>query len=236
MSGASGLGVNEDSNVDGSRTSCDSPIGEIRGLVSKKISRIFPRGSVLFEEGQQPHGVYLLCEGRAKVSIGSPDGKTLVLRIAESGELLGVNAAISGQPYETTLEALERCRLDFISREDLLNVLERDRKACFGVARALSQELTGVVEHTRLLLLSKSASEKLARLLIRWCDEHGKRTSQGIRIDFGLTHEEMAQIICSSRETVTRLLADLKRKQIVSFADNGILIRNRKALDLAARC
>ncbi len=236
MLGAMGLEVNEDSNGDASTTSCDSSIGEIRGLVSEKISRIFPRGSLLFRESQPARGVYVLCEGRAKVSISSLDGKTLVLRIAEPGELLGVNAALSGQPYETTVETLERCRIDFISREDLLKLLERDPKACLGVAQALSQELSGVVEHTRLLLLSQSAAEKLARLLIRWCDENGKRTANGIRINLGLTHEEMAQMICASRETVTRLLADLKRKQIVSLSGNAILVRNRKALELAARC
>lgn len=236
MWGAMGLEVNEDSNGDVSKASCDSSIGEIRGLVSKKITRMFPRGSVLFREGQAPRGVHVLCEGRAKVSIGSPDGKTLVLRIAEPGELLGVNAALSGQPYETTVETLERCRIDFISREDFLKLLERDRKACLGVAQVLSRKLSGVVDHTRMLFLSHSASEKLARLLVRWCDESGKRTAHGIRINLGLTHEEMAQMICASRETVTRLLADLKRKQILSLADNAIFIRNRKALELAARC
>lgn len=236
MLGAMGLEVNEDSNGDASKRSFDSSIGEIRGPFSKKISRIFPRGSVLFREGQAPRSVHLLCEGRAKVSIGSPDGKTLVLRIAGSGELLGVNAAVSGLPYETTVETLERCRIDFISREDLLKLLERDRKACLGVALALSQELSGVVEHTRLVLLSQSAAEKLALLLIRWCDQSGRRTPQGTRIENGLTHEVIAQMICTSRETVTRLLGEFKRKRIITLDDNAIFIRNRKALESIARC
>jgi CRP/FNR family transcriptional regulator, cyclic AMP receptor protein len=213
---------------------CDSPISEIRGLHNVKIGKFYPRGSVLFAEGQQPCGVYVLCEGRAKVSIASAEGKTLVLRIAQSGDLLGINATLTGQPYGATAETLERSRIDFISRADLLKLLDRDKKACLGVAHALSRKLSGVVDQTRMLFLSNSAAEKLARLLVRWCDENGKRTAHGIRINLGLTHEEMAQMICASRETVTRLLADLKRKQIVSLVGNAILVRNRKALELAA--
>ena len=215
---------------------CDSPISEVRGLDNLKVGKYYPRGSVLFVEGQQPRGVYVLCEGSAKVSIASAEGKILVLRIAQSGDLLGMNATLIGQPYGATAETLERCRIDFISRADLLKLLDRDKKAYLGVAQSLSSKLTRLVEHTRLLFLSQSASEKLARLLVRWCDELGKRTPQGIRIASGLTHEEMAQMICSSRETVTRVLSEFRRKRIVNLAGNAILVRNRKALESVARC
>jgi CRP/FNR family transcriptional regulator len=191
---------------------------------------------MVFIEGQLPRGVFVLCEGRAKVSISSAQGKTLVLRIAHPGDLLGINSTLTGRPYGATVETLVRSRIDFIARDDLLKLLDRDKKACLGLAQVLSHKLSGVVDHTRMLFLSNSASEKLARLLVKWCDENGKRTAKGIRINLGLTHEEMAQMICASRETVTRLFADLKRKRIVSFADNAIFIRNRKALELAARC
>lgn len=215
---------------------CDSPLREVRGLDNVKVRRSYPRGSVLFVEGQRPRGVYVLCEGRAKVSIASTEGKTLVLRIAQPGELLGMNATLTCKPYGATVETLERCRIDFISREDLLKLLDRDKSAYLGVAQALSHKLSAVVEHTRLLFLSQSASEKLARLLVRWCDESGKRTAQGTRIESGLTHEEIAQMICSSRETVTRVLGEFKRKHIVSLVDNAIFVRNRKALESVARC
>lgn len=236
MLSAKNLEDNESSNESAARIPCESPISEARGLNNLKLSKDYARGSVLFVEGERPDGVYVLCQGRAKVSIASAQGKTLVLRIAQPGELLGMNASLTGQPFGATVEALERCRIDFIPREDLLKLLDRDKRACLGVAQALSRKLSGVVEHTRLLFLSQSASEKLARLLLRWCDEYGKRTAQGIRISSGLTHEEMAQMICASRETVTRVLGEFKRKHIVSLADNAIFIRNRKALESVACC
>ena len=235
MLSAKDLEDNKGSN-ESAQIPCDSPISEVRGLNNLKLSDYYPRGSVLFVEGQRPRGVHVLCEGRAKVSIASAEGKTLILRIAQPGDLLGMNATLTGQPYGATVEMLERCRIGFISREDLLKLLDRDKRACLGVAQALSRKLSGVVEHTRLLFLSRSASEKLARLLVRWCDEHGKRTAQGIRINSGLTHEEIAQMICASRETVTRIFAEFKRKHIVRLANNAIFVRNRKALESLAGC
>ena len=138
-----------------------------RSLEKFKTTKSYPRGVLLFAEGQQSHGVYRLSEGRAKISIGSSKGKTLVLRIAQPGDLLGVNAALTGEPYSATAETIDRCRVDFISRQDLLKLLERDKKACLSVAHTLSHTLSRVVEHSRLLLLSQSATEKLARLLVR---------------------------------------------------------------------
>lgn len=233
----SGNGLEEDEGSNGcGQIPCVSPISEVRGLDNLKLTKYYPRGSVLFAEGQRPRGVYVLCEGRAKVSVASAEGKTFVLRIAEVGDLLGVNSILSGRPSGATVETLERCRIDFVAREDFLKLLERDKKAYSGVAHALSIKLSGVMEHARLLLLSESAAEKLARLLVRWCDEHGKRTAQGIRINSGLTHEEIAQMICASRETVTRLLGEFKRKHIISLVGSAIFVRNRRALESVARC
>lgn len=236
MLSAKDLNNNNGANGSAAQVPADSPRGEISGLNSLKLTRFYPRNSVLFVEGQMSRGVHVLHSGRVKVSITSAEGKALVLRVAQPVDLLGINATLTGRPYGATVETLEPCRIDFISRESLLKLLKQDEKACLEVARVLSRKLSGVVDHSRLLFLSRSASEKLARLLVRWCDEGGKPTAQGIRINLGLTHEEMAQMICTSRETVTRLLADLKRKQVVSLSDNAIFIRNRKALELAARC
>lgn len=83
---------NEGSKESAAQIPCESPISEVRGLDNLKLSKYYPRGSVLFVEGQRPRGVHVLCEGRAKVSIASAEGKTLVLRIAQPGDLLGMNA------------------------------------------------------------------------------------------------------------------------------------------------
>lgn len=106
MLSAKDLEDNEGANGSVAQIPCDSPISEVRGLDNVKVGKYYPHGSVLFVEGQQPRGVYVLCEGRAKVSIASAEGKTLVLRIAQSGDLLGINATLTGEPYGATAETL----------------------------------------------------------------------------------------------------------------------------------
>ena len=227
-----GLGNRENS----ARASCNSALSGLLGLNDVKVGKNYARGTAIFVEGQQPRGLFILSKGRVKVSIASPEGKTLILRIASPGDLLGINASLSGRPYGATAETLERCSVDFISRADLLTLLERDKQFYVEVAQALSLKLSNVVEHTRLLFLAQSSAEKLARLLVKWCDAHGTRTAKGICIKYRLTHEEIGQMICASRETVTRLLAELKRKKIVNLVDNTIVVRNREALESVARC
>lgn len=212
----------------------DSQITKVQWWDNLKVTKYFARGSVLFAEGQRPRGVYLLREGRAKVSVASAEGKTFVLRLAEVGDLLGIHSIFMDRPSGATVETLDRCRVDFISRDEFVNLLERDKHAYLVVAQALSHKLNGVMAHARLLLLSESATEKLARLLVRWCDELGTSTPQGVRINCNLTHEDMAQMICASRETVTRVLGELKRKRIVSVVDSALFVRNLKELALLA--
>jgi CRP/FNR family transcriptional regulator, cyclic AMP receptor protein len=174
--------------------------------------------------------------GRAKASISSPEGKTVILRVEQAGTLLGVNSVVKDVPHDATVETIERCRIDFIPRSDFMKLIERTDSALVGVAHALSNELSDALEHMRSLLLSRSAAEKLARLLLKWCDEQGELGPEGVRVNPGLTHEEIAQMICTSRETVTRLFAEFRRKHIVCFAGNAMHIRNRKALESLAWC
>ena len=211
-----------------------SPITELRGYKSAKVTRHYPRGFTVFDEGQRLEGVYLLCEGRAKVSVTSAQGKTFLVSVARPGNLLGVNAVLMGTPSGATVETLEPCRMEFLPVADLRKMLERDRKACLAVAMDLGGKLKEVMGQAELLLLSQSATEKLARLLIGWCGDNGR--SEVVKMHVGLTHEEIAQMICSSRETVTRLLGEFKRSQILNLTRDGMVVRDRKALEMLARC
>ncbi len=208
----------------------DALLQLLLGCEDVRLTRIYPRATVLFAEGQPADGVYLLRSGRVKSSISSAAGKTVILRVEQAVALLGVNSVVKDLPHDVTVETIERCRIDFIPRPDFMRLLDKTDPALIGVAHALGNELSDALEHVRSLLLSRSAAEKLARLLLKWCDEQGELGPEGVRVNPGLTHEEIAQMICTSRETVTRLFAELRRKHIVNFADSAMHVRNRKAL------
>lgn len=190
----------------------------------------FPEGAVIFVEGQVPRGVYVLCQGRMKMMTTNRDGKTLIMRIVQPGEILGLQSMITGKPYELTVETLQPSQLAFIHRADFLRFIKEHGDACLHVAQQLSNECLSAYEMVRSIGLSHSVSEKLARLLLQWCRDRG--VSEGsIRLKISLTHEEMAQLIGTSRETVTRTLGELKRKRILELTGSTLLIRNRMALE-----
>jgi len=208
----------------------NSPLRAIPGIDRVSRSRIFPRGAVVFHEGSVARGVYILSSGRAKVSISSADGKKVILRIASGGDVLGLYAGLTGRPFEATAEMVEGGRVDFISRQDLLNLLGKQNTSGFDLLDVFSRQFSEFVDHTRMLLLSESALEKLARLILRWGRDFGERTSEGIRVQILLTQEEIAQIIGASRETVTRLFSALKRDKVIRVKRDALWIRDSAAL------
>jgi CRP/FNR family transcriptional regulator, cyclic AMP receptor protein len=207
-----------------------SPLRAIPGIDRISRSRIYPKGAVVFHEGHIARGVYVLSSGRVKVSLSSVDGRKLIIRIARGGDVLGLYAGLTGRPFEATAEMLEGGRVDFISRQDLLNLIARQQTTGLDLVELFSRQFSDYVDHTRMLLLSESALEKLARLIMRWSRDFGERTSEGIRVRILLTQEEMAQIIGASRETVTRLLSALKRDQIIRVKRDSMWIRDSAAL------
>lgn len=217
-------------NLRSERFFCDLPRTALTAFEKIKYSSAVPPGAVLFVEGQAPRGMYVLCRGRVKLSTTSREGKTLILRIAEPGEVLGLHATVSGRPYELTAETLQASQLNFVKREDFLNFLQEHGDACLRAAQHLSQNCQSAYEMIRSLGLSHSVTEKMARLLLEW-SEQGENTKEGIRVKLALTHEEIAQLVGTSRETVTRVLGDFRKQQIAQLRGSTLLIRNKPALE-----
>jgi CRP/FNR family cyclic AMP-dependent transcriptional regulator len=209
---------------------CDLPKESLEELEKLKYASAYPQGAVLFVEGQAPRGVYIVCSGRVKLSTTSREGKTLILRIAQAGEVLGLHATVSGKPYELTGETLQPCQLDFIRRDDFLRFLQHQSAACLNAAQHLSQNCQDAYELIRSLGLSHSVGEKLARLLLEWASD-GENTKEGIRIKISLTHEEIAQLIGTSRETVTRVLSEFREKKLAHLRGSTLMIMNRPELE-----
>ena len=209
----------------------NSPLRAIAGIERVSYSsKLYPRSAVLFNEGHVARGVYVLCTGSAKISICSADGRKVIMRIAKPGDVLGLYAGLTGRPYEATAELLEPGRVSFVSRQNLVRLIGSQKAFGLGLVQVFSEQFSEFVDHVRLLLLSGSATEKLARLILKWSRDFGELTSGGIRLRILLTQEEIAQIIGSSRETVTRLFSALKRQKIIRVNGGAVVIRNRAAL------
>ncbi|MEA2572022.1 MAG: family transcriptional regulator, cyclic receptor protein [Acidobacteriota bacterium] len=213
----------------GSRPFCDMAPAAVEALDASKYSSVYPKGSLLFVEGEQPRGVFMLCSGRAKLTTTSTEGRTLILKIAQGGELLGASAALLGRPYEVSAETLEPSQISFIRRDDFMRLLSSFPEACLHTAQALSEKYASAQREIRTLGLAQTTSEKLAKLILGWVPG-GETTSEGTRLQILLTHEEIAQMIGTTRETVTRLLSDFKRKKLISVKGSNLFVLGQQRM------
>ena len=204
-----------------------------QSLTEIRRTSSYPAGAILFMEGEQARGVYIVCEGRVKMLTTNSDGKTLIFKIAKPGEILGLNATLAGTPHEITAEALQPARLAYIGREDFLKFIREYGDACLHVAQHLGRDCHSAYEVIRSIGLSNSVEEKLARFLLEWSAE-APLTNGVQRVKLALTHEELAQLIGCSRESVTRTLSDFKRQKLVELNGSTLWVWNKPALETLA--
>lgn len=203
---------------------CNLPQGILRELNSIRQNALYPRGTVLFVEGESPRGVYILCSGRARLSATSIDGQTVTLREAARGEILGLSSVISKCAYLVRAETLTACQVSFIPQLQLRGFLRAHADVSLRIAEHLSMELHKAWEQTRLVTLLPTTRAKLARFLLAWAAGHGQDVQEGAKLPLQMTQEEIAKSIGVSRETVSRALANLRDQQLIRVNRGHIII------------
>ncbi len=210
---------------------CNLSESSLRTFESLKITNAYPKGATLFMEGHPSNGIYMLCQGRVKLSTCSRDGKVIILRIAEAGEILGLSAAVSDLNYESTAEVLEPCQVNFVRKEDFMRFLANDTEACFSAVKQLSSKYHTAYIQVRSFGLSQTAADKLAKLLLEWAKTNSNGKPSNIHLKISYTHEEIAEMIGTSRETVTRILKDFRNRKLISLKGSDLIIHDQKRLD-----
>ncbi len=206
---------------------CKFSDSTLQALSDASHKSVFPAGAILFVEGQSPRGLFILCSGKVNLSTTSLEGKTLIFKTAEDGAALGVSATISGKGYEATAVTATPCQVSFIDRKHFLELMQTHSDVGMHTAQSLSSDFHSAYRDIHDLVLTRSSKGKLARLLLSHSD--GEEDSE-TRIHATMTHEEMAQRIGASRETVTRLLGSLRKKRLIRLDGPTIVIRDRTGL------
>jgi CRP/FNR family transcriptional regulator len=209
---------------------CNLSLPALQKLNEIKSTAVYPKSAMLFIEGQQPRGVFVLCAGKAKLSTSSAEGKTIITKLSEAGDVLGLNATISNRPYEVTAEMVEPGQANFIPRDALLQFLRDNGEVAVRVAEQLSRNYYTAYEEIRTLGLTTSPTEKFAKLLLSWASNTSKANGS-CQMKLTLTHEEIAEMIGTTRETVSRLFSDFRKKQLLQVKGSTLVIRNLSALE-----
>lgn len=192
---------------------------------------VYPAGAVLFVEGQPARGLFLLCSGKAKLTASSTQGRSLIVRVAEAGELLGLSAVVSNADYEVSAQTLEPAQVSYLPRPDFLRFLQKYGEVSVRVAEHLSMELRRAYTQVARIALAPTARAKLAGLLLDWAGVDSQPPARGARFHLRLTQEEIGELIGSSRETVSRLLNDFRRKGLIDLKGTLITLPDPRRLE-----
>jgi CRP/FNR family cyclic AMP-dependent transcriptional regulator len=203
-------------------------------LEANSVSMDYPRGAVLFREGDRTDAVFVICSGKVKVSATSREGRTMILRIADPGDVLGMSAALTDGEHEVTAESLEPCRARVLHLKHLSTMLQQYGDASMGAAKSLAADYRAAFDEARLIALPGSPAGRMARLILDWADDAKKNSTAFITMP--LTHEELASMTATTRETVTRTLSRFRKEKIISIRGVVLTVLQPAMLEQLSAC
>jgi CRP/FNR family transcriptional regulator len=188
----------------------------------------YPRGALVYAEGDVASGCFILTEGRVKLTVSSRGGIRLILNVVGAGGVLGLYAAISGAPHQVSAETLEPSKASFVKREDLLSLMREDTDFRMRVLENLCNQYRNACAEVGFL--GGNSAARLAKFLLDSLPE-GAKSERQWRLQLGMTHDEIAEKIGVARETVTRLMAELQKRHILlNVKRSHLVIRDIQAL------
>jgi len=182
-----------------------------------------PEGTVLMREDDRCDQVHVICSGQIKLSCTSKEGKTLNLKIALPGDVLGLGAIVTGAKFEVTAETLVPSVTKVIRREDFLAFLQRHGEASWNATQALATEYKSAFAGARSLALSSSVSGRVARLLLDLAHATPSEPPN-LKFNLALTHDDLAEFTSTSRETVTRTLGKFQKDKLIQIRGVAVQI------------
>jgi CRP/FNR family cyclic AMP-dependent transcriptional regulator len=209
---------------------CHLPTAALEGLTQITSPAVYPKSAMLFIEGQQPRGVFVLCSGKAKLYTSSREGKTFITKISDHGDILGLNATVSNRCYEVTAEMIEPGQANFIARAEFMRFLRENAGIAMRVMEHLSQNYYSAYESIRTLGLATSPSGRFAQMLLA-CSAASQEENGNSQVNLKLTHQEISELLGVTRETVSRLFSEFRRKDLLRADGRSISIPNKPALE-----
>jgi len=194
---------------------------DLDSVASLLIERRFPKHKTIVEEGLPGDYMYIIREGRVSVSKLSDDGREKILEFLEAGDFFGEMSLLDNAPRSASVRALTETRILALSRADFLAVLKRSPGLAMAVIQELTRRLRQIDEQASSLSFQR-VKERTKGLLVRLAkDETGR---DGIHVTPALTHQQIADMIGTSRETVTRALKGLREQGWLSQEGKRYLV------------
>lgn len=198
-------------------------------LERRAALRDFGRGELIYFPGEPGDSVLLVAQGRVKIKRINPDGKETILAFIDEGELFGELAAIDDRPRDDYAEAADRTQVLAIRRDDMIWLMEQSSSVSMKLTRLFGLRRRRIEARLQNILF-RSHRERVAALLTEMLETHGERNGDGWNIRLKLSHQDLAGLIGSARETVTLTLGQLQLEGLIKVRRRSITVMDREAL------
>jgi CRP-like cAMP-binding protein len=204
-----------------------------RRLESRAVLRTFRRGEVIYFPTEPGRSVLLLARGRVKIKAVTPEGKETILAFVDEGELFGELALLDDQPRNEFAEAVSEARVIALLREDLLWLMGQRPDVALSLTKLVGLRRRRIENRLRNLLF-RPTRERLLALLQELLESHGRPAGAAWEVGLRLSHQELANLIGATRETVTLTLGQLQREGLIRVDRRRLVVLDRKRLEAAA--
>jgi len=198
------------------------------------ISRKYKKGQIIFLEGEPGEAIYFVKEGKIKIYKSDVEGREYILHIFGPGNIFAETVLFGGDPYPANAEAVEDSVVGVIKNIDLEKLLKKNTDIAFKIIKILSKRLRESQDNIKNLVF-RDTYDRTACALHKMALEHGVKTPNGVEVEMPITRTELASIVGTSRETVTRMLSEMKRRGIIDMNRQKIIIKNEQELMVCVR-
>ena len=202
---------------------------ELQALGQLARVRNYRNNMLIFMEGEPGEALYFIISGRVKISKATADGREQILHILQSGDVFAEVVLIDRGPYPATAEVIESGQIGMLLNDDVENLIRSNPEIALKLLRLAFKRLRLAQAQIRDLAL-KDTYGRLASMLLILAKDHGEELAGGIKIDLPLSRQEFANLIGTTRETVTRILGDLKKYKCIDLNKQAIIITDEDKL------
>lgn len=192
-------------------------------LERASLARTFRKREIVYFPHDPGESVLVMARGRIKIKAVSPDGRETIFAFMEPGEIFGELAILDGEPRNEYAEAVEESMVLAVPREELLWIMERRSDVAMHVTKLLGFRLRRIENRLKNLLF-RSTRERAVALLVELVESHGRLAGNRVEIRMRLSHQELASLIGSTRETMTSTLGQLQREGLIEIFRRRIAV------------
>lgn len=191
--------------------------------------RNYKKNMIIFMEGEPGEALYFVISGKVKISKTTEDGREQILHLLQHGDVFAEVVLIDGGPYPATAEVIETAQIGMLMNKEVENLVRSNADIAIKLLKIMSKRLRLAQRQVRDLAL-KDTYGRLAGMLLMLGKEHGTETDEGVRIELPLSRQELANLIGTTRETVTRILGDFKKYKCIELEKQAIILIDRAKL------